>query len=57
MLILPAIDPNNIQPALSQRTITVRFDPSLAGAAQDTLRILSDSLNGAAIEIHAVSPR
>jgi len=50
-LTLPPLDPNNLQPALSSLAITVRFDPSLAGSATDTLRIESDSLGGGVKEI------
>jgi hypothetical protein len=48
---LPPLDPDNLQPDLSTRAITLRFDPSGAGAAADVLRIVSNRDGGLPIEI------
>ena len=59
-LMLPAMDPDNPQPALSQQALTLRFDPSVAGDASDVLRIVSDQTDGLDVEIlltgSAISP-
>ncbi len=41
--VLPSLDRNNLQPDLSTRAITLRFDPSVAGPATQVLRIESNS--------------
>ncbi len=45
-IVLPPIDPNNVQPSLSTYTLTLRFDPSVKGTVRDVLRIESNSLGG-----------
>ena len=45
-IVLPPLDPNNLQPDLSTRAITLRFDPTVAGAAAQVLRIESNSKGG-----------
>ncbi|MBI3416427.1 MAG: Ig-like domain-containing protein [Verrucomicrobia bacterium] len=46
-LVLPPLDPQNLQPALSSRTLTIRFNPDSEGLREDTLLIESDSLGRA----------
>src|SRR6185436_16662319 len=43
-MIIPPLDPDNPDPAASTRTITIRFNPGVVGAASDSIRIASDSI-------------
>jgi hypothetical protein len=48
---LPALDPQNPQPSLSEQAISIQFQPSQPGTASDILRITSNSLNGQTLDI------
>jgi hypothetical protein len=51
-IMLPPLDPDNLQPALSEHALTLTYDPSTLGTHSATLRIESNSeLNGGVIEI------
>src|SRR5690606_23434967 len=48
---LPPLDPQNLQPQLSTKAIVIRFDPTIAGQASDTLRIESNTMGGGTVNI------
>ena len=50
-IVLPPLDPDNLQPELSTQVITVSFDPTSPGSASDVLRMESDTLGGEPVEI------